>query len=110
LRADIEEGHQSTALCHLGNISYRLGRTASPSEIKAELARLKAGPDALETFERTQRHLADNQVDLQETPLTLGAGLKLDSNDERFAGHSAANALLAREYRSPFSLPSLASI
>ncbi len=27
LHADIQEGFMSTALCHLGNISYRLGRT-----------------------------------------------------------------------------------
>ena len=27
LRAPLEEGHFSTALCHLGNISYRLGRS-----------------------------------------------------------------------------------
>ena len=27
LRAPIEEGHLSTALCHLGNISYRVGRS-----------------------------------------------------------------------------------
>ncbi len=26
LNADIEEGHQSSAFCHLGNIAYRLGR------------------------------------------------------------------------------------
>ncbi len=27
LHAEVEEGHLSSALCHLGNISYRLGRT-----------------------------------------------------------------------------------
>jgi len=26
LAADIEEGHLSSAYCHLGNIAYRLGR------------------------------------------------------------------------------------
>jgi len=26
LNADIEEGHQSSAFCHLGNIAYKLGR------------------------------------------------------------------------------------
>jgi hypothetical protein len=26
LHAEIEEGHQSSALCHLGNIAYKLGR------------------------------------------------------------------------------------
>ena len=27
--ADIEEGHQSTLLCHLGNIAYRTGKTVN---------------------------------------------------------------------------------
>lgn len=29
LGVEIEEGHRSSALCHLGNISYRLGRTVN---------------------------------------------------------------------------------
>ena len=35
LHADIVEGHLSSALCHLGNISYRLG-TEQPFDQKAD--------------------------------------------------------------------------
>src|SRR5262249_34103188 len=37
LNADILETYQSTALCHVGNISYRLGHQSSPAEIRKEL-------------------------------------------------------------------------
>jgi predicted dehydrogenase len=105
LRAEIEEGHQSAALCHLGNISYRLGQPASPAEIKERLAQLKLKPEVLETFERTERHLAGNGVDLAKTRMTLGAVLQPDSGKERFVKNSAADSLLGREYRAPFTLP-----
>ena len=38
LNADIEKGHISSALCHMGNISYRLGKKTPPDEIKKLLA------------------------------------------------------------------------
>ena len=34
LNADILEGHLSSALCHTGNVSYRLGQQAGPDEIR----------------------------------------------------------------------------
>ena len=105
LRADIEEGHQSAALCHLGNISYRLGQPASAAEIKERLPQLKLKPEAMETFERTQTHLAANGVDLKNTRMQLGAALKVDPKRERFVKNTAADALLGREYRAPFTLP-----
>ena len=37
LHADILEGHLSSALCHLGNISYRLGTQMSVAEVKERL-------------------------------------------------------------------------
>src|SRR5262245_10229918 len=61
-RAEILEGHQSAALCHIGNISWRLGRSASPDEIRAELTKLKARDLALDTLDRALSHLADNKV------------------------------------------------
>ena len=105
LHADILEGHQSTALCHVGNISWRLGHPASPAEIQKELSRLKVHDDVIETFERTRKHLAENNVDLEKSKLTLGRALRLDSEKEKFLENSSADAFLRREYRKPFVVP-----
>src|SRR5262249_38512646 len=105
LNADILEGHQSTALCHIGNISYRLGHVASPHEIQEELRQLKACDVAQEPLERTLKHLAENSVDLEKPNPTLGLSLKLDLSREKFVDNPAADAFLAREYRKPFVVP-----
>ena len=105
LHADILEGHQSTALCHVGNISWRLGHRSSPAEIQNELSRLKVHDDVLETFERTRKHLAENNVDLEQTKLTLGPVLRLEPEKEKFLDNSSADAFLSRDYRKPFVVP-----
>ena len=102
LHADILEGHLSSALCHTGNISYRLGRQKSPDEIREAL---KTDSAALEAVGRMQEHLAANGVDLNKTPAMLGAVLKMDPKTERFIGNNEANKLLTREYRKPFVVP-----
>jgi hypothetical protein len=55
--ADVEEGHLSATMCHLGNITSRLGR-----------------------------------------------GLRWDAEREQVVGDAAANRLLRRTYRKPWSL------
>ena len=107
LNADILEGHISSGLCHTGNISYRLGQTASPDEIRE---RIKSEPDAEATLQRMLDHLGANGVDLGETPLTLGTPLKMNPKTERFVPERAttsldANELLSRDYRAPFTVP-----
>ena len=105
LNADILEGHQSTALCHIGNISWRLGQPSSPGEIEKQLGQLKVHDKVLETFERIRKHLVENEVNLEKSRLTLGALLHLDSDQEKFLEAPKADALLTREYRKPFLLP-----
>ncbi|MBI5771352.1 MAG: Gfo/Idh/MocA family oxidoreductase [Verrucomicrobia bacterium] len=110
LNAEILEGHQSSALCHLGNISWRLGRGATPAEIGGELGRLTARDAAREALGRTVAHLRENNVDLAKTPLTLGAPLQLHPEREVFVNQPRANALLTREYRKPFVVPGEAEV
>jgi predicted dehydrogenase len=102
LKADILEGHLSSALCHTGNISYRLGKTQSPEEIRE---RLKGNADLANAFGRMQEHFAANNVNLEKTPATLGVPLKMDPKSERFLGNAEANRLLTRDYRKPFVVP-----
>jgi predicted dehydrogenase len=102
LKADILEGHLSSALCHTANISYRLGSQHSPEEIRDAV---KANPDLAESLGRMEQHLGANNVDLHKTPATLGAVLKMDPKTERFIGNRLADQFLKREYRAPFVVP-----
>lgn len=102
LHADILEGHLSSALCHTGNISYRLGRQLPPEVIRDQIA---ADSGALEACERAYEHLLANGVDLHATPATLGVVLRMDPKTERFLDHRLANHLLTRAYRKPFVVP-----
>ena len=69
------------------------------------MAQLKVHDDVLETFERTRKHLAENNVDLEKSKLTLGPLLRLDSDKEKFVDDPRADAFLTREYRKPFIVP-----
>ncbi|UCG49039.1 MAG: Gfo/Idh/MocA family oxidoreductase [Phycisphaerales bacterium] len=103
LNADIEKGHLSSALCHMGNVSYRLGKQMSVEEIREAID----NADLMDSFERMVKHLQANEVDLEKEPITMGAMLTMDPVTERFVGeHSAwANMYLKRNYREPFVVP-----
>ncbi len=102
LNADIEEGHLSSALCHLGNISYRLGSSVPFQEKTKAFGDNK---EAYESFAHFEGHLSDNGINLQQTHYHLGPKLKIDAHSERFHNNSEADALLTREYRAPFVVP-----
>ena len=102
LNADILEGHLSSSLCHLGNISYLRGKELGADKVRAELGDLKVARDA---FERMATHLDANGVDLGKRRPALGAWLEFDPRAERFTSDDEANALLTRDYRAPFVVP-----
>jgi predicted dehydrogenase len=99
LHAPIIEGFLSTALCHTGNISYRLGHTQSPDAIREQI---KGDSKASATFQRMSEHLAANDVDLEKTPATLGVPLRMNPANCEFIENNDANALLTREPREPY--------
>ncbi|ADG67365.1 oxidoreductase domain protein [Planctopirus limnophila DSM 3776] len=103
LNAEILEGHLSSALCHVGNISYRLGSLESLSALENQLAK---DPEGLETTQRFAEHLKANGVDLTGNKIQVGPLLKILPN-ETFTGPRSeeANAMLSREYRAPYLLP-----
>ena len=102
LHAKILDGHISSALCHTGNISYRLGKATSPGELHEKL---KGNKEALDSFDRLAAHLAANGVYIDADKLALGEFLKMDPKTEKFIDNAAADKLLTREYRAPFVVP-----
>jgi predicted dehydrogenase len=102
LHGEILEGHLSSALCHLGNVSYRLGKEQPFNKKSNSLGDDKA---AAETFARMQEHLKDNKVQLTEGNYRLGRRLTIDPKTETFVGDKEADAMLTREYRKGFEVP-----
>lgn len=107
LAGPLLQGHLSSALVHLANISYRTGQAMAPGDVRDQFA---AQSQLAEPYERFQHHLAANGVDLAKTPPTLGAPLSFDATTEMFTGENrdAANRLRSREYRAPWVVPQLA--
>ena len=96
------EGHVSSGLCHLANVSYRLGEKSSFNR------KNKAFGDnrkAYEYFERMQEHLKENGLKLEETDYIVGRNLEFDSKTESIKGDEEANDLLTRAYRPPYVVP-----
>ncbi|MEO6005861.1 MAG: Gfo/Idh/MocA family oxidoreductase [Opitutus sp.] len=107
LYGPIGEGHISSTLCHLGNISHQLGHATSVGETKEKI---KGDALLTEAHGRMLEHLAVNGVNVAETPATLGVPLTIDGAAERFVGAGAgdANAMLTRKYRKGYVVPHLA--
>jgi predicted dehydrogenase len=101
LAADVQEGHLSSSLCHLGNISWRLGEEQPLDARDDPFGECAAGN---ETFCRLRAHLKENGVNLTKTRVRVGKLLSFDPATCRFA-EAEANGLLAREYRKPFVVP-----
>lgn len=101
LHLDIEQGHLSSALAHLGNVSYRLGKVVPAGTKPSKFAESKHVAQTMESFEA---HLKEHNVDFNATKFYMGEELTIDPKTE-LSTNEAANKLFTREYRKGFELP-----
>jgi len=103
LNAEILVGHYSAACCHLGNISYRLGKPAPLAQRGAGMGDAATVVESLKAIdENLEGALGLKAADLQ---FCLGPKLEFDPDKEKFVNNPAADALLTRNYRKPFVVP-----
>ena len=102
LNADILEGHLSSAMCHLGNLSYRNGE----EKPMTDAPNCTDDKDAKDSLTRMLAHLEDNKIDPAKAVGRVGIPLVFDPASERFGGElSRLNSQLSREYRKGFEVP-----
>jgi len=102
LNAEVEVGHRSTAVCHAGNISLRVGEAASVKDQREAVADV---PIFAEMHDRFLAHLAANEID--PNTATLGPCLEVDRENECFKDHAEADKIAHGFYREPFAVPDL---
>jgi len=103
LNAGILDGHLSSACCHLGNISYRLGQQVAGTTRPDVLERHEEIAKSWETIMQTVKGTLG--LDLSQSTYQLGPMLKFDPETEKFVDNPAADMLLTRPYREPFIVP-----
>lgn len=103
LHLDIEDGHLSSALAHLGNVSLQVGKAVPAGTRPSQMADNKPVKETLDSFEA---HLKDNGVDFETTKFYLGRELTIDPKTER-SSDSEANRLFTRQYRKGYELPEM---
>ena len=109
----LEEGHYSTSLCHLSNLSYLAGAEKSNAQLAEAVASDLA---AKEAYNRTLEHLKANEVDLEATKPVIGALLQVDAKTETVTAREKSVADAANNHpirkrtgRAPFTVPVMQS-
>ena len=103
LNAPVREGHLSSALAHLANTSYRLGKEVPFSQETKALGDDKAAGEAFESMKEHLVHAA--KLKLEDSTYRLGRQLEYDAKTERFVDDDEANKLITGPYRAPYVVP-----
>jgi predicted dehydrogenase len=107
LAGNIVQGHISSGLCHLGNISHRLGMPASDADVADAVADLGAPDLVRDVLGQVRAHLDTNNAPGE---MMLGQILRLDPATGYIRGNEAASALMRRDDRAPYLVPDSAHV
>jgi hypothetical protein len=110
LNAPILESHVSSAVCHLANLSYRMGQ---PQALRGASSALGESLPVREGFPRLVKSLEGLGVDLDQSPFNVGPWLELDpaSGGVLKAGGGSnelreqVERLWRGSYRQPYVMP-----
>ncbi len=104
INASAEVAHYSAALCHLANISFRLGQTMPLDKAGQSLGDNK---QVVQSFNDLRDNLKAADLKLDDVQYTVGPLLSFDAKSESFRGEGSerANPLLSRAYRAPYIVP-----
>jgi predicted dehydrogenase len=103
LNAEVLEGHLSSTLCHLANISYRLGRRMTAQEIAESV---KDVPLVSESVDRILVHLERNGLRRDAIQLSLGPWITIDPATQS-SSMPEVQELMRRVDRNGFEVPEI---
>ena len=112
LAAPVETGHVSAALCHFGNISYRVGEPTATKRIDKALGEF---PAATAIHRELNAHLGVHGIETAKNRFRLGPWLHLDESGDHIAKLGSpdepaldrARFLLRETQRPPFVIPEI---
>jgi hypothetical protein len=104
LKTDILDGHLSTSMGHMGNISYQTGQK-QPFQVLSDM--IRGNQNLYQVFEDMRAHLNKHGIDTEKEQIIIGRELYMDSKNECFTGKNSeiANLFLKDSYREPFIIP-----
>lgn len=112
LRSDCAVAANSSSMAHMANISYQLGRTATPVELQEAFADTDEEREMISRLQTAteiyhKAHGSDN-----DEGWVLGPQLTFDNDQQQFVGESAegANRHMGRDYRAGFELPKIEAV
>ncbi len=102
LAAPLIESCKSSVLSHMANISYRAGEAASVDNIREAMPE---NAELHQLLDAQLKQLGRWDIDLNQTPYTLGRTVTLNPDSARLTGDLAGTELEVPQHRDGYTIP-----